>query len=84
MPRFHIHVHNHIGPTLDEEGAEYVDLDHAAQNAVEGVREILSAEVRRGALDLRGRIEIADVAGQLLRTISFKEVVHLREDGAYE
>ena len=81
MPRFHIHVHNHIGRTQDEEGAEYPSLDHAARKAIEGVRGILSEEVCRGLLDLRGRIEIADPGGQVLRTISFKEVVHLRQNG---
>lgn len=84
MPHFHIHVHNHSGETTDEEGADYPSLDDAARSAVEGVRAILGEELGRGALDLRGRIEITDADGQTLRVIRFDEVVNLQQDSGRE
>jgi len=82
MPRFHIHVHNSIGTTRDEEGQELRGLEEAEQRAVEGVRSILSEELLRGSFDLRGHVDIATPEGEILRTIRFREMVrcHLGEE----
>jgi hypothetical protein len=75
MPRYHLHIHNHHGDALDEEGGEYADLTVAHRKAVEGIRSFLSAELLEGKLDLRGHLDIADDAGAVLQRIDFDEVV---------
>lgn len=84
MPRFHIHVHNKIGVTRDEEGQELPGLEEAAQKAVEGVRSILSEELRQGSFDLRGHVEIATPEGKVLRTIRFRDTVQCHLEGEEE
>jgi len=75
MPRFHLHIHNHLGETRDEEGSVFADLDIAHLKAIEGIRSFLSAELLEGKLDLRGHLDIADEAGAVLERIDFHEAV---------
>jgi hypothetical protein len=75
MPRYHLHIHNHHGEVLDEEGGEYADLAVAHVRAVEGIRSFLSAELLEGKLDLRGHLDIADDKGAVLQRIDFHDVV---------
>ena len=80
MPRFHIHIHNSTGTTRDEEGEDLPDLEQAERKAVDGVRSILSEEVRRGMLDLRGRADIADSGGEVLSSVRFADTIRLQRD----
>lgn len=80
MPRFHIHVHNKIGEVRDEEGEELADIAEAQRKAVEGVRSILSEEVLRGSLDLRGRVEIATPDGEVLLSMPFADMLQFHFD----
>lgn len=77
MPRFHIHLYNSTGETNDEEGQELPGIEAAEQKAIEGIRSILSEEVRHGSLDLRGRAEIATTAGVVVQTVNFADTVQL-------
>jgi hypothetical protein len=77
MPRFHIHIYNSTGETRDEEGEELPDIAEAARKAIEGVRSILSDEVRSGSLDLRGHADIANPAGEVLQTLRFADSIRL-------
>lgn len=80
MPRFHLHLYNRTGCARDEEGAEAADLRDAARKAIDGIRGILSEEVRRGTLDLHGRVEVVSPDDELLRTVRFSEAVEVRPD----
>ncbi len=77
MPRFHLNLYNRAGASRDEEGLELPDLDSARAAAIDGIRSLASEEVRRGRLDLAGRVEILDEAGTLLATIAFAEAVEI-------
>lgn len=79
MPRFFFHVRNGMGFALDEEGAELDDLRAAKQHAIEGARSLMSAEVAKGELDLRGRIEVTDAEGQCILILRFGEAVRIRD-----
>ena len=57
MPRYHLNLHNSVGCVPDEEGSEFRDIDAARSSAIESVRSILSDELSRGSLDMRGKIE---------------------------
>lgn len=78
MPRYFLHVHNRIGHVPDEEGRDFHDLDGAMAAALEGIRSLLAEELRKGELDLDGRIEIADSTGHIVRVVRFAEAVELR------
>ncbi|NIJ20228.1 hypothetical protein FHS95_001920 [Sphingomonas naasensis] len=80
MSRYFIHLYNGTGETRDEQGSEVADLAAAEMLAVDGVRSILSEEVRRGTLDLRGRAEIADQDGRVVQTVRFSETVRICEE----
>ena len=80
MTRYHLNVHNQTGSVLDEEGVELPGIDDARHQAIEGIRDILSEEVKTGKLDLRGRIEIAGADGAVLKTVRFEEALRLHLD----
>jgi hypothetical protein len=79
MPRYHLHIHNHSGETLDHEGSEYPDLGVAHGKAIAGIRSFLSAELLEGKLDLRGHLDIADDDGSVLERIDFHDAVTIHD-----
>ncbi len=62
MAQYFLHVHNGTGFTRDEEGQDFADLTAARIGAIDGIRSILSEEVRSGALDLAGRAGVSHPA----------------------
>ena len=80
MARFYFHVHEAFGSTLDEDGRELPDLKSARSEAVKGVRSILCAEIVRGRLDLRSRIEVTDDKGDIVLVIPFSQTVELQNE----
>ena len=70
VPRFFFHVHDDID-ALDEEGRELPDLAAARDAAINGVRELACEQIRKGKVDLRHRIEVADDAGRTVLKITF-------------
>jgi hypothetical protein len=81
MARYYLHIRNGGGYSEDPEGQELPDLDAARAAAIDGVRSLLSEEARQGQLDLSGRIEIADAAGNILLLVPFGDAVELRQHG---
>jgi len=78
MPRFFFHVHNGFGDAIDEEGQEVGSLAEARAIAIDATRAILAAVLKRGRLDLRGRIDIADASGTVRATVPFSDAVELQ------
>lgn len=78
MPRFHLHLSNRIGDTPDEDGVDCIDLAEARLLALDGIRSLLSHEVRSGRLDLHGRIDIRDPAGRLYTSIPFRDAIEIK------
>lgn len=77
MARFFFHVHNGVGVIDDEDGRELPDLGRVREEAIKGIRSIVSDEALKGCIDLRGRIEIADAAGMIVLTVSFEEAFEI-------
>lgn len=77
MPRYHLHLYDRVGVSLDEEGLDLPDLDAARASAIDGIRSVASQDVLGGSLDLEGRIEIADAAGAILGIVPFSEAVEV-------
>ena len=72
MPRYYFHIFNGE-TTIDEEGAEFVDLDAARESALEAARDMVCEAVREGHLNLDHRIEITDEDNGPLMTVTFRE-----------
>jgi hypothetical protein len=75
MPRFHLHLHNGLGFTPDDEGLEFADAAAARKEAIRSIRSIVSEEVKQGSIDLNGRVEIVDEHGQFVAGILFTDAV---------
>jgi len=76
MPQFFFHLTNQVA-ARDHEGREMADLDEAIAAAISDIRSILCDDARRGRLDLRGRIDIADETDTILHSVAFGEAVEL-------
>jgi hypothetical protein len=77
MPHYYLHQRNEVYVN-DEEGEDFPDVAAARHKAVIGARSILSEELMRGLLDLRGAIEIADEGGTIIAIVPFQEAVTVR------
>lgn len=75
MARYHFHIHNEGGFIEDEEGLELADLQEVRREALKGIRSMLGEQLSNGHLDLRGRLEVADAAGDAVMTIRFADTV---------
>jgi hypothetical protein len=78
MARYYFHVRDYFGSVVDEEGQELADLTVARREALRSARAIMAEDVRQGFLDLKGTVEVADLHGRILLTLSFGDAVEIR------
>ncbi len=81
MPRYFFHVRDGTGVAQDEDGRELANVELARSEALKGVRSIISDEVKRGLIDLRGEVTVTNRAGAVLLRVRFEEAVELRLEG---
>lgn len=74
MPIFRFNVINDIDAP-DEEGIYLDNLAVANLKAIDFARDLASASVRQGRLDLTHRIEVANEAGEVLLTVTFGDAI---------
>ena len=77
MPCFHLNL---VADDVlrDDEGQDLPDLDAAIQMAIIGARELIADLIVSGkAVHLDHRIDIADVAGRVVYTLAFADVVRI-------
>ena len=79
MPLFYLHVCNGSGFIEDEEGQELPDLAAAREAAIDGARDIMREDIRRGELDPASFIEVEDSEHQHLFTLQFSEAVRIKD-----
>ena len=79
MPRFYFRVCNGTGFVQDEEGQELPDIEAARLAAVRSARDIMSADVQRGILDLSSFIEVEDTGGALVLSLTFSQALDLTQ-----
>ena len=80
MALFYLHVCNGSGFVEDEEGRDYLDSQSAMNAALEGLRDILAGDLRKGGLNTASFIEIEDQHHELVATISFNDVVEMSRE----
>lgn len=77
MPRYFFHIRNGSGVAEDEEGRELPSAEIARNEAIKGVRSIISDEVKQGLVDLRGEIRVTDETGAAVLLLHFDEAVEV-------
>ena len=75
MTRYFFHIRRNGETVLDEEGGEFASLDDARISAVNAVRELVAAKIKRGLMILNEHMEVRDEADALQLVISFHEVI---------
>lgn len=80
MPRFYFNLCNGAQFTEDNEGAEHPDFAAARASAVASLRDVMAGDLRTGDLNTASFIEIEDEQRELIETVSFADVVRLRDE----
>jgi hypothetical protein len=74
MPRYFFHIRNPgEGLVLDDEGAEFEDLQAAQHEARETVRDLVVESIRCSRTIQGLGVEIVDEAGKVLETVAARE-----------
>ena len=84
MPLFYFHLHDRFAAVPDPDPRELPDLEVVRAQALKGARSIICEDVCEGRVDLTGRIDVLDDAGNMVLSLPFSEAVELvlGEDGA--
>jgi len=77
MTHYYLNVYDSFGEPDDPIDVNLPSLKEARREAIKGIRSLLSEEATEGKIDFRGRIEITDVAGDVLLTIPFEEALEI-------
>jgi hypothetical protein len=77
MPRYFMHLRNHIDEVLDPEGVEMVNLDAVKKAVLASARDVMVGDLKKGLLDLRYRIDAENMAGAIIFTLPFKHAVNI-------
>jgi hypothetical protein len=73
---YRFHVINDID-VPDQEGVELNNLALAHLKAIDAARDLASAAVRQGRLDLKHRIDVEDECGKVLLTVTFADAIEV-------
>ena len=80
MPRFYFNLCNGAEFAEDPEGVELADYAAARRKAVDSLRGVMAGDLLMGDLNTASFIEIEDEQRELIETVSFAEVVRLRDE----
>lgn len=78
MPHYRLNIYNGNGDTPDAEGHDFPDQAAARDQAIAGIRSLLSEEALAGTIDLCGRIEIVADDGAIVAVVPFTDAVAIR------
>jgi hypothetical protein len=79
MPRFFFNVRNDMHAD-DEEGCVLPDLAAAREHALEGARDLVCTDIKRGWLNLDHYVEVLDDRRQTVLTLTFRDAFEIRSD----
>lgn len=80
MPRFYFHLCDGAEFTEDEEGTDLPGSGAAHQKAVDSLRGVMAGDLLSGDLNTASFIEIEDERHEHIETVSFADVVRLRDE----
>ncbi|RYF01896.1 MAG: hypothetical protein EOO77_32895, partial [Oxalobacteraceae bacterium] len=77
MYRFHLHLHEADTIVHDHVGIMRNDLEAVRQEAVRAARDIMCADLAEGRLVLSSHIEVTDETGEVVLSLSFRDLVEV-------
>jgi hypothetical protein len=77
MPRFYLHMADGSSFNEDDEGMEFHDVEAARRAAIVGLRDVMSAELKDGQINMAAFVEIEDENRQLVMTVPFLDAVEV-------
>jgi hypothetical protein len=72
MSRYFIHLRDSIDELLDPDGVEYDSMDALRGAVMVAARDMLAADLRRGVIDLRFRIDAEDEDRAIVYSLPFE------------
>jgi hypothetical protein len=78
VPRYFFHVYDDV-IAEDEEGAELPNVAAARLNALQGARDLIADQVKRGYFVLSHWIDVTDEQGEKVMTVKFGDAVDIKE-----
>jgi hypothetical protein len=76
MARYFMHLRDSTEDVLDEEGFRST-LEAVPALALRGARDCIAADARSGRIDLTCRIDVHDVRGIVVHSLSFADAVEI-------
>ena len=80
VPHLYFNLCNGAEFAEDPEGMELTDYAAARSKAIASLREVMSADLVMGDVNTASFIEIEDEQRELIETVSFADVVNLRNE----
>jgi hypothetical protein len=77
MPRYFLHLRDHVDELMDAEGVELPDLEAVKKAVLEAARDVMIGDLRNGLLDFRYRIDAENENGAIVFTLPFKHGVNI-------
>ena len=77
MSRYFFHVHDDVEAS-DQEGLELPSAEAAKWEALRGARDIASAQVLEGRLNLSHRVDVIDEGGTVVATVTFRDAIAVK------
>lgn len=77
MPRYFLHLRDHVDELLDAEGVDLPDLDAVKKAVVTGARDVMVGDLRNGLIDFRYRVDAENQNGEIVYTLPFRHAVNI-------
>ena len=76
MARYYLHLRDATDEILDLEGIDFANFEALHAGTLACARDIMSDDIKnRGVMDQRYRIDVEDLTGAIIHTLSFKDAV---------
>ena len=76
MPKYYMHLVDSVDVLLDPDGVELAP-EKVSPAALRAARDCMAGDVQNGQLDLRYRIEVQDVSGQVIHCLDFEDALEI-------
>jgi len=74
---YFMHLRDGSDEMLDPEGKEFANLDELRTAVLFNARDLMAADLRKGVLDFRFRIDAEDEQGTVVYTLPFASALHI-------
>lgn len=75
MARYYMHLRDATKQILDPEGVEYLSVEVLRKAVLISARDLMTGDIREGALDFRFRIGAEDESGKVVYSLPFKHAI---------